>query len=149
MRGRRPAGPEYVDQLDGSALAKERLQVVLQTLAGQCRLGEACARLAMSEQRFHQIREEALRAAVAALEPKPAGRPAAATAASPQHQALQQQLEQLQVELQAARLREEIALTLPQHSNAASEQLDPEKKTRRRQRNQAARPHNHPARKRT
>src|SRR5262249_13931830 len=77
MRGRHPAGPEYVDQLDGSTLARERLKVVLQTLAGQCRVAEACERLGICEQRFHQIREEALRAAVAALEPRPQPRPAA------------------------------------------------------------------------
>src|SRR5262249_6175364 len=45
MRGRFPAGPSYVDKLEGSAAAKERLKVVLETLAGQCRVQEACARL--------------------------------------------------------------------------------------------------------
>ena len=30
MRGRLPVGPEYVDQLEASATAKERLKVVLQ-----------------------------------------------------------------------------------------------------------------------
>src|SRR6516165_6912875 len=100
MRGRRPAGPEYVEQLDGSTLARERLKVVLQTLAGQCRVAEACERLGICEQRFHQIREEALRAAVAALEPRPAGRPAqSSTTPAELPQALLEQIEHLEVQL--------------------------------------------------
>ena len=56
MRGRTPAGPEYVDRLAGSEAAKERLKVVLETLAGACRVSAACARLGVCEQRFHQLR---------------------------------------------------------------------------------------------
>jgi hypothetical protein len=133
MRGRRPAGPAYVDQLSGSDLAKERLKVVLQTLAGQCRVTEACARLGIGPQRFHQIREEALTAALAGLEPQPAGRPAVVAApAAAAHQALQAQVERLEVELRAAQAREEIALTLPQVLPAAPAGDGAEKKTRQR-----------------
>ena len=64
MRGRRPAGAEYVDRLEGSTVAKERLKVVLKTLAGELRVQEACEQLGVCAQRFHQLREEALAAAV-------------------------------------------------------------------------------------
>ncbi len=43
MRGRYPSGPEFVDKLDGSPEAKERLKVLLETIAGQLRVGDACA----------------------------------------------------------------------------------------------------------
>ena len=33
-RGRRPAGPEIVEQAEGSADAKRRLRVILETVAG-------------------------------------------------------------------------------------------------------------------
>jgi transposase-like protein len=131
MRGRRPAGPEYVDRLEGSDLAKERLKIVLQTLAGQCRVTEACQHLGICEQRFHQIREEALTAALAGLEPQPAGRPAVVTApTAAAQQTLQTQVEQLEVELRAAQARAEIALTLPRLVPATPAEAEAQKKTR-------------------
>ena len=63
MRGRRPSGPQYVQQLTGSDQAKKRLRVVLETLSGTCRVQEACRQLNISEPRFHQLRTEALAAA--------------------------------------------------------------------------------------
>src|SRR5260370_32054088 len=75
MRGRRPAGREYVDQLDGTAQDKERLQAILETLGGQARLVEACDRVAVGESRFRQLREAALQGALDAIAPRPAGRP--------------------------------------------------------------------------
>lgn len=133
MRGRFPAGPSYVDKLDGSAAAKERLKVVLETLAGQCRVLEACARLGICEQRFHQLRQEALEAALAGLEPGVPGRPAQTPSAADERvHVLEEQLAALQREMQAARAREEIALTLPRL--LLNLDHEPEKKTRGRPR---------------
>ncbi len=56
MRGRTPSGPEYVDRLPGSETAKDRLKVVLETMTGTVRVHEACDRLQICEQRFHQLR---------------------------------------------------------------------------------------------
>jgi hypothetical protein len=113
MRGRRPSGPEYVERLEGSAQAKERLHVVLQTLAGTCRVQQACDRLGVCAQRFHQLRTQLLQAALDSLEPQPAGRPCP-VAPDAQTQELAAAVQQLQVELRAAQTREEIALVLPQ-----------------------------------
>ena len=115
MRGRYPSGPEYVDHLDGSAVARERLKVILQTLAGQCRVTQACQRLGISEPRFHQLRAEVLQAALDRLEPRAAGRPPAAAEAptAAEAEALQARVAALEAEAQAARLREELALVLP------------------------------------
>lgn len=127
MRGRRPVGPEYADQLEGSATAKERLKVILGTMAGQCRVIEACERLGISEQRFHQLREEMMEGALKALEPGHAGRPVQTpTLAETQVVALERQLQDKEVELRAAKAREEIALIMPEVKH---EPVKPEKKT--------------------
>lgn len=136
MRGRRPVGPEYAEQLVGSATAKLRVKVILETIAGTRRLNEACQLLGISEQRFHQLREEMMTAAVQALEPGHAGRPARLpTLAEEQIVALEQQLQDQEVELRAAKAREEIALVLPaiQRPFSSNSRIggegDPEKKT--------------------
>ena len=126
MRGRRPVGPEYAEQLEGSETAKLRAKVILETMTGTCRLKEACERLGISEQRFHQLREEMMAAAVKALEPGHAGRPAhTPTPAEEQVAALAQQLQDKEIELRAAKAREEIALIMPE---VKQEPVEPEKK---------------------
>jgi len=119
MRGRRPGGPEWVAGLDGSEQARERLRVVLEVVAGQCRVFEACERLGVSEQRFYQLREEALQGAVAALEARPAGRPRR-TAVEAAVDALQTQLQQRELEVRLAQTREEVALILGPGPTAAT-----------------------------
>jgi hypothetical protein len=132
-----------VQHLDGSTTARQRLQVILETLSGQCRVQEACQRLGVCEQRFHQLREEALAAALARLEPGLPGRPPRpVTPAEQEVETLTQQLAARELELRAARAREEIALTLPRvvlvADSAAPASPPPptrgEKKTRRRRR---------------
>lgn len=114
MRGRYPSGPEFVHKLDGSEQAKERLQVLLETLAGSCRVGEACERLGISEQRFDQIRIEALQAAVRGLEPGVAGRPARVLSpAEIENEQLKERIAALEAERNAALVRAELAVTLP------------------------------------
>lgn len=113
-RGRPPAGPRLVDGLEGSEAAKERLRVVLQTVAGELSVLEACARLSVSEARFHELRAEVLQMALQHLEPKPAGRPAR----QPHPQAaematLKEQIQELKIELRATQIREELALLMP------------------------------------
>jgi helix-turn-helix protein len=121
VRGRYPSGPEYVDvqHLHGSAQAKERLRVILETMMGQRRVGEACERLGICEQRFRQLRAELLQAALERLEGRPAGRPRRPE--EPQQiAALRRQLEEMQRELHVAQVREEIALALPRVAAASA-----------------------------
>jgi hypothetical protein len=128
MRGRRPSGPEYVDHLEGSAQAKQRLKVVLETLAGTCRVQEACQRLGISEPRFHQLRARVLEAALERLEPRPAGRPPQPPAPEQEHlQELAARAAAEDLAVRTAQAREEIALTLPR---VVHEPPEPEKKTR-------------------
>jgi hypothetical protein len=114
MRGRLPSGPEYVEQLEGSATAKQRVQVILETIAGTCRVLEACERLGISEPRFEQLRIQILQAALDRLEPRPAGRPARTTTPADQRLgALEAEIAELKLKLQVSQARTEIALALP------------------------------------
>jgi hypothetical protein len=135
MRGRYPAGPEYVDRLEGSEEAKQRAKVILQTLVGKLRVQEACDELKICEQRFHQLREEMLQAAVARMEAKPAGRPSR-PAEEPAEESLQEKLAGTEAELRAAQVREEIALAMPKVVRTPA---GPEKKSPKRPK-QRARP---------
>ena len=133
MRGRKPVGPEGVERLQGSAQAKERLRVVLETLAGNLRVQQACTQLGIGEVRFHQLRQEVLQGALAALEPRPGGRPPKTATPVPAEQvtALEQRLEQLEQAQRTAQVREEIALArlIPTQTPPPAE-----KKTTRRRR---------------
>jgi hypothetical protein len=124
--------------LPGSDLAKERLKVVLETLAGSCRVQEACQRLQISEPRFHQLRLQVLESALGSLEPRSPGRPPkCVTPAEEQVAQLQEQLTEKEIELRAAQARAEIALVLPHvvqddptsDATAPSPASGPEKKT--------------------
>src|SRR5262249_29640771 len=97
-------------------------------VAGPCRIAEPCARLGLSEQRFDQLRTQVLQAGLESLEPRRAGRrPRAVPAADVQ--ALRARVAELEIELRAARVREEIALALPAVGVTATE---PAKKSPRR-----------------
>jgi hypothetical protein len=114
MRGRTPVGPELAERLDGSDLARQRMRVVLETLAGTRRVKDACAELGICEQRFEALRTAAIRAGIEALELKPAGRPPRVT---PEAEAevtdLRKRVAELEASLQAALIRAELATTLP------------------------------------
>src|SRR5262245_43090576 len=108
MRGRRPSGPELVHRLDLSPAAKKRLQAVLETVAGQLRVYEACMRLRVGEQRFDQLRDVAMQAAGERLESRPAGRRRQrASAADAELRQLRRRVAELEAELRAARARAE------------------------------------------
>ena len=114
MRGRTPSGPEIVDALDGSEAAKLRLRTILETIRGSLSVTEACDILGVCPQRFHQLREQMLGAAVQGLEPQvPGRRPRTSSPEAAKIEALQGELQSLRIDLQAARLRERIALTMP------------------------------------
>ena len=118
MRGRPAIGPEIADRVAGSELARTRLRVVLETLAHRKPVQVACAELGISEQRFERIREAAIQAAAAALELKPAGRPAKVSADA-SRAASSDRIAELEAELLAATVRAELAATLPGRARSA------------------------------
>jgi len=114
MRGRRAPGPEFVRRLPGEATAKRRLEVILRTLAGQLGFNQASAQLGITPQHLHVLRHEAMQAALAALAPRPMGRPRQKAApGQEQIDDLRRQIEQLQQELRSSQLREQLAVLLP------------------------------------
>ena len=121
MSGRYPAGVEYVDKLEGSVEDKERLKAIFDTLYGEARLLEACARLGIRETRFHQLREQALQGALDGIARRPAGRPCRhATPEAAQIAELERALAEKDLELQEAQVRAEVALIVPQRVKVES-----------------------------
>lgn len=116
-RGRPPEGPDLAAKIEVPDETKCRLQVILETIAGTKTIADACSELGLSASRFHELRNDALAGAAAALAPKPLGRPPAAPEAPPELEAKVRELEaknkELTIELKAAETRELIALTMP------------------------------------
>jgi hypothetical protein len=114
MAGRKPDGPNLADRLDGPDESKRRLKVILETISGQRTIADAAAEIGVGEARFHELRNQVLQAALAALEPRPAGRPAQPRAdQDPRIAELEAQVRELDLENKASHVREQIALTMP------------------------------------
>ena len=73
----------------------------------------------VGESQFHRLRQMALQAALEALVPRPPGRPARAPEA-PGVVELERQQRELRLEVEAAQVREEIALVLPRLAGRAA-----------------------------
>ena len=132
-RGRKPLGAEHVTQLAGSETACERLRLIVRALAGELSVPDACAALGIGESRFHQLRQEALQAALAALEPRPAGRPSRPPEPGAARIAeLERELRDLRCELQACRIREDLADVLPGNRKGPVKKTTPQQLSRRR-----------------
>ena len=113
-RGRPPKGPRLVEGHEGSEEAKRRLQVILETIAGERSVTEACEILGIGETAFHELRAKAVAGALRTLEPGPRGRP---KREEPEDascvKALRKEVQDLKIDLRAAQIREEIALAMP------------------------------------
>ena len=137
MRGRYPAGPEYVDTLAASPQAKKRTKMILQTVFSGLRVRDVCAALDICPQRFQQLREEVLQAALASMEVQPGGR-RRRPVESEEMVALREELEELKLALHLAQVRAEIALAMPKAvASAPADGPGPEKKTAQRPKQQA------------
>lgn len=135
---RPPKGPGLVDSLDGDDETKERLRAVLETIAGEATVTEACAQLGISPARFHALRKEALASALQGLAPKTRGRPPKQGPTPDQERIaeLEGEVERLQTELDMSRMREELAVAMPGRfgakKNAESEPKPTSRAARRR-----------------
>ena len=132
-RGRKPTGPRLVDGLDGSESARRRLRIILETLAGEAMVSEACEALGVSEAGFHKLRSRFLRDAVGLMEPKKPGRKPAEV--SPEEERIEDLLSEnrdLKTRLAASEIRTEIALVMPHLLKDEARQL---KKTPKRGKN--------------
>lgn len=131
--GRPPKGSELVDRFDGSAEAKERLKAVIDAMTGASTVAEACARLGVGESRFHQIRDEALAGALSSLEPRMPGRPRKEEPEEAGQLAqMEKRIRRLELELEAAHVRTELALTMPELMRVPDKKNSRAKKTGKR-----------------
>ena len=113
-RGRPSLGPALADKVEGSVQAKERLKLILQTIAGELSVADACKQLGLSEARFHELRQQWMQDACAALEPKPLGRPKETSIEQEvELLRLHRENQNLKMHLHAAQIREEIAVAMP------------------------------------
>ncbi|MCE9567867.1 MAG: hypothetical protein K8U57_38195 [Planctomycetes bacterium] len=120
MRGRKPVGPKLAEQLAGSTLACLRMRVILETLAGTCRVQDACDKLGICQQRFERLRTTAIQAGIASLELKPAGRPTKVLSeADLENARLKERIAELEAELALSHIRVELATALPQLGTTA------------------------------
>lgn len=105
-------------KFEGSDEAKERLKVIVGTLTGELTMEEACVHLGVGEGRLHQMRDEVLQSGLAALEPKPVGRPRNEESEEAKKvRELEARVERLKLELHAADVRTMLALTMPKILN--------------------------------
>jgi hypothetical protein len=133
MRGRYPAGWEYLDQFDASTQAKQRFQATVEMLTGDCRVQEACARLGIGSTRLEQVRHDAVAGALAALErQRPGRKPRRVSELEAEVTHLRQQVVQLQAALEVATLRAEVAATLPRVGASAGKKTTPPRRQRTR-----------------
>ena len=113
-RGRRMDGPELVSKLEGSEQAKERLGLIMRTFSGELSVEEACRKMGVGLTAFSALRKKALASALTELEPGRPGRPARVESVSVEaYNKLKSENIELRLDLEAARLREEIALVMP------------------------------------
>jgi transposase-like protein len=114
MAGRKPLGPALVEHLDGSTSAKERLELILATIAGKVTVVSAAEQLGISEAMFYKLRSRVLQVSLEDLEPKPIGRPAQTPSEEElQQAALAARVAELERELAAQAIRLELAQTFP------------------------------------
>ena len=114
MQGRHAGGPEIARTLNGGEQERQRLEAILNTVAGRQKVTQAAAQLGISTQRLSTLRDIALQAALDALAPQAMGRPPKRARLDQERiNALQRKIEDLEHELAASKLREEIALVLP------------------------------------
>lgn len=113
--GRKPQGVGLVAPLAGSKHAKQRMTWFLQTLTGECSVGEACAALGICESRFYDQRSAWMQASLALLEPRSPGRPAKPepTVLPEEVHTLRQRVRELEARAAAVEVQAELARTLP------------------------------------
>lgn len=126
--GRKPQGVGLLLPLQGSELAKRRMALFIQTLAGETSVVEACAELQICESRFYGQRAEWLQESLTLLEPRAAGRPAKVTSPPSEEEveSLREQLRESEARAAALAVKAELAGRIRLRGSACT----PSKKTK-------------------
>lgn len=130
-RGRPPLGCGIVDLLDGTDEQKLRLRTIMEVIAGKRSVEEACELLGIERARYYMIQHAVLVAGLEALLPRKPGRPQAAPPPEDTRvRELEEKVSDLELEVELARVREEIALTMPHVTVRANHPKRPRRKLR-------------------
>ncbi len=114
MRGRHAVGPEIAEQVADSPFEAFRLRLILESVTGEKRVQDICQEMGVCSQMFERLRDRAMRAAARSLRPKKAGRPRKArSAAAAENTQLHERIAELEAQVQALRVRAELAEGLP------------------------------------
>jgi hypothetical protein len=101
-----------VESLAGSAVAKERLRMMLETMRGDRTIEEASTQLGIAPSLFHRLRKRTLQEMVESLEPRkpgPTPKPIDLEKLEAEKSALAAEVRRLESELGKSRVREELA----------------------------------------
>jgi hypothetical protein len=130
--GRKPLGEAHVDSLNGSPIAKHRMEIILKTSRGELTIPEASAQWDICESRFHSLRRQWLQEAIELLEPRRVGRPPASRVGNEYEiDRLRLEREELRQELEVAEVRLEISDILGRSHRAPAEAKKKSKRHRR------------------
>ena len=114
MRGRHALGSELFDRAPGSPEARQRARLVHEAMAGIRRIKDVCRELGICSTRFDAIRWDFVVGSVAGTELGHAGRPRKEeSTAAAEIARLNELIADLQAEIQALRVRAELAEGLP------------------------------------
>ena len=106
---RPPQGPRAARKLSGDAALKRRLELILETLAGERSVASAAEAMGVGEAQFHRLRDRALAGALDAIAPRPPGRPRKVEDPRDTRLAeLEARTRALEVELHAAEVKAEL-----------------------------------------
>lgn len=111
--GRKPQGTKLVTELEGSAHAKSRMTLFLETMAGHKKVEEACQELGIHKSRFFVQRDEWLQGALKLLEPRSPGRPPKATPVGDEAGTLRRQVREAEARGIAAVVQDQLRQVLP------------------------------------
>jgi len=113
--GRRPLAEAAVEQLSGSAHAKQRLMMILKTMRQELTVPEACEKLGIGETRFHAMRKQWLQESLQLLEPRRVGRRPAGSPVLEEGDVaqLERKVLELERELLVSDVRRQIEQTMP------------------------------------
>lgn len=126
-RGRPPLKGALVDTLAGSEQTRQRLRVILATVAGELTIAQACEQLGIGQTRFFELRRQALEGAMAGITAQEPGRPPILESADAARvRQLQEQIDELKFQLYSSRVRAELGQVLPHLTQADQTQTPPE-----------------------
>ena len=102
-------GLGHVDSQPGDPQSKRRVCGILSTVSGLRPVDEVCRELGIGRTYFDELRRRALQGALAAIAPRPVGRPPQTATAEPEVMALRAQVAVLQRENQILRAQLDLA----------------------------------------